>query len=435
VRVVTTRSTLSRSGVIAGFAVLALAASACGSSSSTAASGSPSSSSSSAAMTAGAMTSGAKASAAMTTGAMTSGSASPAMSSGAGSSVAAMTGSAATATSAAAMGGMDALVAAANKEGALNVIALPPDWSDYKEVIAGFQAKYPQIKLTSQQPDDSSAQEIQAAVTTKGTSQAPDVFDIGAAVTLASLDHFAPYKVAAWGDIPAANKDANGLWVNDYTGVMTVGYNADVLGKDMTSLEDLKNPALKGAVALDGDPTQANEGLLAVVFASVANGGSLDDISKGVDFFHSLKTAGTLSTAKASLQLVSAGKVNAIVGWSFNQLPITAAGSANGFTWKTFTPKGVNIGAFYNQAINKDAPHPAAARLWQEYLYTAQAQNYWIKGGALPILYSSMQKAGTIDTTAAKNLPVIQGDVAQMTSDQTTKANAYIKANWAKAIS
>jgi putative spermidine/putrescine transport system substrate-binding protein len=419
VRVVTTRSTLSRSGVIAGLAVIALAATACGSSSSTAASGSTSGSTSSAASAA------APSSAAMA----------PSSSMASGSSVAAMTGTAATATSAAAMGGMDALVAAANKEGSLNVIALPPDWSDYKEVIAGFKAKYPQIKLTSQQPDISSAQEIQAAVTTKGTDQAPDVFDIGAAVTLASLDHLAPYKVAAWADIPAANKDANGLWYNDYTGVMTVGYNHDVLGKDMTSLEDLKNPALKGAVALDGDPTQANEGLLAVVFASVANGGSLDDISKGVDYFKSLKAAGTLSTAKASLQLVSAGKVNAIVGWSFNQLPITAAGSANGFTWKTFTPKGVNIGSFYNQAINKDAPHPAAARLWEEYLYTAQAQNFWIKGGALPVLYSAMQKAGTIDATSAKSLPVIEGAIAQMTKDQTTKANAYIKANWAKAIS
>ena len=223
--------------------------------------------------------------------------------------------------------------------------------------------------------------------------------------------------------------------MNDYTGVMTIGYNSDVLGKDMTSINDLKDPTLKGGVALDGDPTAANEGLLAVVFAGLANGGSLDDISKGVDFFKSLKQAGTLSTAKASLQLVTGGKINAIVGWSFNQLPITAAGSANGYTWKTFVPAGVNLGSFYNQTINKGAPHPAAARLWEEYLYSAEAQNFWIKGGALPVLYSAMQKAGTVDPTAAKNLPVVKGDVAQMTAAQTTKANAYIKANWAKAIS
>ncbi len=470
-RVVTSRTALSRSGVIAGLAVLALTASACGSTSTPAAGTSSASSAAgstapgsasagtsgamaSGVKTSGAMASGAKASGAMTSGAMTSGGmtsgakASGAMTSGAITSGAMTSGpmtsgaggggsttDAAKATSAADLGGMDALVAAAKKEGALNVIALPPDWSDYKDIIAGFKKKYPEIKLTSQQPDISSAVEIQAADTTKGTDQAPDVFDLGAAVTLASLDHFAPYKVSAWKDIPDANKESTGLWVNDYTGVMTVGYNSDVLGKDLTSLEDLKDPKLKGSVALDGDPTAANEALLAVVFAGLANKGSLDDISKGVDYFKSLKAAGTLSLVKGSKQLVEGGKVNAIIGWSFNQLPVVAAGPAGGFTWKTFVPKGINLGSFYNQTINKGAPHPAAARLWEEYLYTAEAQNFWIKGGALPVLYQAMQKAGTVDPTAAKSLPVVEGAVAQMTAEQTKKADAYIKANWSKAIS
>jgi len=344
-------------------------------------------------------------------------------------------GDAKTATSATDLGGMDGLVAAANKEGALNVIALPPEWSDYKEVIAGFQKKYPNIKLTSQQPDVSSAEEIAAADTNKGTDKAPDVFDLGTAVTLASLNHFAPYKVAAWADIPDANKEATGLWVNDYTGVMTVGYNPDIVGKDVTSLDDLKAPKLKGLVALNGDPTQANSALLAVVFAGLTNGGSLDDISKGVDYFASLKKAGTLSTTKASGQLIAAGKLAAVFDWSYNQLSATTAGPANGYTWKTFTPKGVTLGSYYNQAINKDAPHPAAARLWEEYLYTAQAQNFWMKGGALPILYDAMKKAGTLDPAAAKNLPQVDGTLQQLSPDQATKANVYVKANWAKAVS
>jgi putative spermidine/putrescine transport system substrate-binding protein len=49
---------------------------------------------------------------------------------------------AASATSAAGLGGMAALVDAAKKEGALNVIALPPDRANYGQVIRGFQAKY-----------------------------------------------------------------------------------------------------------------------------------------------------------------------------------------------------------------------------------------------------------------------------------------------------
>jgi putative spermidine/putrescine transport system substrate-binding protein len=67
-----------------------------------------------------------------------------------------------TATSAADLGGMDALVAAAKKEGTLNVIALPPDWANYGAIISAFGTKYG-IKVTSAQPDASSADEISAA--------------------------------------------------------------------------------------------------------------------------------------------------------------------------------------------------------------------------------------------------------------------------------
>ncbi|HYN66939.1 MAG TPA: ABC transporter substrate-binding protein, partial [Ornithinibacter sp.] len=87
-----------------------------------------------------------------------------------------------TATSAEAFGGMDKLVAAAKAEGALNVIALPPDWANYGEIIKAFQAQYPDIKVTSDQPDASSADEISTAQRLKGQAGAPDVFDVGAAV-------------------------------------------------------------------------------------------------------------------------------------------------------------------------------------------------------------------------------------------------------------
>ena len=430
-----TRAARHRTGAVAGLAALALIASACGSSSKTADSSATSTadtSSSSSAMSSSdsSAMSGSDSSAMSSSDGMMSGSSSAMTSGSKGAG-----GNAKTATSAADLGGMDALVAAANTEGALNLIALPPDWSDYKEVIAGFAKKYPNIKVNSQQPDASSAEEIAAADTNKGTDKAPDVFDLGTSVTLASLDHFAPYKVAAWSDIPEANKEPTGLWVNDYTGVMTVGYNSDITGKDLTSLDDLTDPKLKGLVGLNGDPTQANSPLIAVVFAGLANGGSLDDISKGVAYFAKLHKAGTLSNTKSSGQLVAAGKMAVIFDWSYNQLPIAAAGESNGYTWKTFTPKGVALGSYYNQAVNKDAPHPAAARLWQEYLYTAQAQNFWAKGGALPVLYDAMKKAGTVDADAAKNLPQIDGTLQQLSLKQAEKANVYIKANWAKAVS
>ena len=121
------------------------------------------------------------------------------------------------ATSAADFGGMAELVAAAQAEGELNVIALPPDWANYGAIISAFSDKYG-IKVNSAQPDASSQDEINAANQQKGRSSAPDVFDLGQAVALANTSLFAPYRVETFDDIPAAFKNPDGTWVNDYGG-------------------------------------------------------------------------------------------------------------------------------------------------------------------------------------------------------------------------
>src|SRR5947209_295515 len=99
------------------------------------------------------------------------------------------------ATSADAFGRMAGLVAAANKECHLNVITLPPSWANYGKIIQGFEKKYPKIKISSQNPDGSSADEVSAAKAAGTGSNAPDVFDIGTAVLSQNLDLVPPYKV------------------------------------------------------------------------------------------------------------------------------------------------------------------------------------------------------------------------------------------------
>jgi len=172
---------------------------------------------------------------------------------------------AATATSAEAFGGIDGLVAAAQAEGQLNVIALPDNWANYGEIKALFEEKYG-ITVNSADPDISSAEEITAAENLKGQDTAPDVFDLGTAVTLDSLDYFAPYQVANWAEIPDENKESTGLYVNDYTGSMSIGYDSNSVPAP-TSLDDLLKPEYKGAVALNGDPTQAGAAFAAIGLA------------------------------------------------------------------------------------------------------------------------------------------------------------------------
>jgi putative spermidine/putrescine transport system substrate-binding protein len=333
-----------------------------------------------------------------------------------------------TATSASACGGMDALVAAAKAEGQLNVIALPPDWANYGEIITTFQTKYG-IHVNSANPNGSSQEEVNAF---DGTTRAPDVVDVGQPVALANTAKFAPYQVAKWNDIPAGGKEATGLWYNDYGGYMGIGYDSTkVPGGVINSVQDLLGSGYKSKVALAGDPTKSNQGLNGVIMASVANGGSLDDVSKGVDFFHQLKQKGNYVPVIGTDSTVKAGQTPVLFEWDY----LSASHGAGVPTWKIFVPSTAIIGGYYNQAINKDAPHPAAARLWEEFLYSDQGQNLWLKGGARPVRQAAMTTAGTIDTAAAAKLPQVSGAPQIPTGDQTAKASQYVTANWTAAVS
>ena len=110
----------------------------------------------------------------------------------------------ATATSVAAGGGMNAVVAAAKKEGTLNVITLPANWANYGTIMKDFTAKYG-IKINDANPDGSSQDELNAVNQLKGQARAPDVLDVGTAFAVKGTQEgiLAPYKVATWSSIPA----------------------------------------------------------------------------------------------------------------------------------------------------------------------------------------------------------------------------------------
>src|ERR1700760_4103142 len=124
---------------------------------------------------------------------------------------------------------MDELVAAAKKEGQLTVIALPHDWCGYGDVIAGFKAKYPEIKVNELNPDAGSGDEIEAIKANKGNTgpQAPDVIDVGLSFgpTAKKDGLIQPYKVSTWASIPDTAKDADGYWYGDYYGVLAFEVN------------------------------------------------------------------------------------------------------------------------------------------------------------------------------------------------------------------
>ncbi|WP_307859039.1 ABC transporter substrate-binding protein [Herbiconiux sp. SYSU D00978] len=338
---------------------------------------------------------------------------------------------AATATSAEDFGGFEELVAAAQAEGQLNVIALPDTWANYGEIIAGFEEEYG-ITVNSADPDVSSAEEITAAENLRGQDTAPDVFDLGSAVALDSLEYFAPYKVQTWDDIPAEHKEETGLWVYDYTGLMSIGYDADVV-PEPESLDDLLGEDYKGKVAINGDPTQAGAAAAAVQYAALQNGGSADDVQAGIDFFAELNDGGNFLPLDPTPATIASGETPVVFDWSYNNLAEVEANEGTR-DWKVALLPGAALGSYYNQAINVDAPHPAAARLWQEWIYSDEVQNLYLEAGAYPVRLDAMIEAGTVDEAALEAVGAAPEELVQLTSEQTEAASALIASNWAAAI-
>lgn len=340
--------------------------------------------------------------------------------------------------SAQAGGGMDALVAAAQKEGTLNLIAVPRTWAGYGPIIDAFAAKY-HIKINSENPDGASGDEINAIKSTKGQASAPDVVDVGNSFALSGAQEglYAPYKVAGWDDIPAEQKDPGGLWYSDYGGYISIGCNAAKVGGTCPkTIKDLNNPAYKGQVALNGDPTTANAAFEAVWAAALANGGSADDIQPGIDFFAKLNKSGIFNKTQVSPATVASGETPIVLDWDYLNVANTAALKKQGVDWTTVDPTDGLVAAYYSQAVSINAAHPAAGRLWEEYLYSDDGQNGWLRGAARPIRLDALQTAGTADATALAAIPKVTDDAPfNPTPEQVTKAKDVVTQKWAAAIS
>jgi putative spermidine/putrescine transport system substrate-binding protein len=339
---------------------------------------------------------------------------------------------AASATSVADFGAFADLEAAAKAEGALNVIALPRDWANYGEILDLFAEKYPEITINEASPDISSAEEIQAAETNKGLDTAPDVFDLGLAVALQNTDQFAPYKVQTFDEIPDALKEPTGLFVGDYGGYMSIGYDSSKFDAPKT-LDDLLGADYKGAVAINGDPTQAGAAFAAVGLATVQSDGTLDDFQPGIDFFSELQKAGNLLKVDVTTATVASGETPVVFDWDYLNAAHAQDDDGNK-NWKVVVLDGTGYAGYYNQAVNIDAPHPAAARLWQEFLYSDEVQNLWLKGGARPARMEAMTDAGTVDADLAAALPEVPADTVVPTEQQSTDAGKLLGEKWAAAV-
>jgi len=347
------------------------------------------------------------------------------------------TSAAAPTTVAAGNAALDTLVAAAKKEGKVNLIALPDDWADYKDNLDGFKAKY-SIAFNVANPDGSSSDEITAVTTLKGQATQPDSVDVSPAFAekgkTAGL--FDTFKPSTWDEIPDVLKDADGQWVAAYYGLVAIGAVTDQVTNVPKTWADLKKPEYKGLIVLNGDPRKSGSALAAVFAASLANGGSFDNAQPGIDFFADLHKSGNLLPTDLSSTSLAKGEVAIAIDWSYNFPGPTGQLKTAGKTLVNNVPSDGVYAGYYCQAAIKGSPNPNAGKLWVEWLVSDDGALNYLKGGALPARYAALLKAGKVSDEIKANLPTADliAKIAFPTQAQIDAATKLVTDQWGPKV-
>jgi putative spermidine/putrescine transport system substrate-binding protein len=259
-------------------------------------------------------------------------------------------------------------------------------------------------------PDAGSGDEIEAIKANKGNKgpQAPDVIDVGLSFGPSAKKDglLQAYKVATWNSIPNDAKDAEGYWYGDYYGVLAFQINADIVKTLPRDWEDLLKPEYKNAVALAGDPRASNQAIQGVFAAglSAAKGDVKAAGDAGLKFFAALNKNGNFVPVIGKAASLAQGATPIIIRWDYNALADRDTLKGNPKV-EVVVPKTGVVAGVYVQAISAFAPHPNAAKLWMEHLYSDEGQLLWLKGYCHPIRFNDLVKNKKVPADLLSKLP------------------------------
>ncbi|MGO2550187.1 extracellular solute-binding protein [Corynebacterium casei] len=340
------------------------------------------------------------------------------------------------ATSAEDGGGMDALIEAAQAEGAFNSMGLYEDWANYGGILAAFSEKY-DIEINNDVSTGASQDLINAVKNRQGQDDSLDYLDTGMSFADSADNEglLAQYEPEVAGEIPAEMKSENNTWYNHLGGNMAIGCDAAAIDNCPESFADLKNPEYAGKIALTGDPTSSESAFMAVYAAALANDGSLDDVQPGIDFFAELSEAGNLVAVTGNEGTMETGETPILINWDYLMAPMAENLSGAGVDLQIIAPEEGTVSSYYAASLNADAPHPATARLFMEFLMSDEGQNLLLEGYVRPVRLQEMVEAGTVNQEALDRLPEsILQEAPQPDLEQRATQQAVVVEQWAEAV-
>jgi putative spermidine/putrescine transport system substrate-binding protein len=208
--------------------------------------------------------------------------------------------------------------------------------------------------------------------------------------------------------------------------------NTDLVSTLPTDWADLTKPEYANAVALAGDPRASAQAIQSVYAAGLATGADAAGAAEaGLKFFGEVNAAGNFVPVIGKSASLAQGTTPIVIAWDYNLLAWRDSFQGNPAAEIVVPASGVVAGV-YVQAISAYAPHPNAAKLWMEYLYSDEGQLGWLKGYCHPIRFNDMAARGVIPQDLLDALPPAEAYAKAVfpTIDQQNAAKATITGQW-----
>lgn len=271
---------------------------------------------------------------------------------------------------------LDEIIEKAKAEGKVESVGMPDSWANWGLTWQDLKDEY---AIDHADTDMSSSEELQM-FKTEGENGTKDIGDVGFAFGQQAIDEdlVQGYKTSYWDSVPDWAKAEDGKWMVAYTGATTFLTNTEQVENVPTSWADIKAGDYKVALGdIGGGTAQA-----AVIASAYAFGGDLKNLDPAFEFWTELAEAGRINTLDILQQNFETGEIAVGVIWSYTAVPYKD--QITQYKMEATIPSDGSVMSGYASVINKYAPHPHAAALAREWIFSDAGQANLAKAGAIP---------------------------------------------------
>jgi putative spermidine/putrescine transport system substrate-binding protein len=300
----------------------------------------------------------------------------------------------------------------------------PPEWADWGSQLKAIKAK----TGVTVPPDNKNSGQSLAQLVAEKASPVADVTYLGVTFAIQAQKEgvVAPYKPAAWADIPDGLKDPQGNWFTIHSGTLGFMVNVDALkGKPVpASWADLLKPDYKGLIGYL-DPASAFVGYVGAVAVNQARGGTLDNFNPGIEYFKALKKNEPIVPKQTSYARVLSGEIAILLDYDFNAYRARYKDKAN--VQFVIPAEGTLVVPYVMSIVNK-GPNADNAKKVLDFVLSDEGQAIWANAFLRPVRAKSMPA-----DVQAKFLPAAEYaraktvDYGQMAAAQKAFSERYLK--------